>query len=108
MLLHNTIVSFPNSVSTMSYTNIKSTHRFFTLPPLHFNEHSMNLQSNHNNKINTKFQLIHPQVHSFEARLILVLKPNILLCPKRFKEKAKSIDHIRILSIGLELACNGG
>ena len=75
MLLHNTIVSFPNSVSTI---RTLSTHRFCTLPPLHFNEHSMNLQSNHNNKINIKFQLIHPQVHSFEARLILVLKPIIL------------------------------
>ena len=78
MLLHNTIVLFPNSVSTMSYTNIKSTHRFCTLPPLHFNEHSMNLQRIHNNKINFKSQLIHPQVQPFEARLILVLKPNIL------------------------------
>ena len=39
----------------------------------------MNLQSIHNNKINIKFQLIHPQVHSFEAGLILVPIPNIIV-----------------------------
>ena len=82
---HNTIVSFPNSISTMPYMYIKTylVSQLLHLTPLHFSEHPMNLQFEVIATTNINFQLLHSQLHSFEADLntnpgLTVLKTNML------------------------------
>ena len=74
---HNTTVSFPNSVSTMPYKimYIKTylVSQLLHLTPLHFSENPMNFQFEMVATANINFQLLHSQVHSFEARLTLIL-----------------------------------
>ena len=71
----NSIVSFPNKVSTMPYMYLKTylVSQLLHLTPLNFSEHPMNLQFEMIATTNINFQLLLSQVHSFEARLILIL-----------------------------------
>ena len=72
---HNTIVSFPNSVSTIPYMYIK-THlvsQLLHITPLHFSEHPMNLQIKVITTTNINIQLLQGVVHSFQAKSILIM-----------------------------------